>query len=328
MVARAAARSWGLARSAIVIRTSLVAGTERYDAESCSPSAVPRRPRTEKPRVRRRPLGSRGMLLCRQSASHYKPSSPARSAPAVWWLDRIRIQAAAGDQPRDHRVGVPHLAGGQLVPAPNWRREGRHQVKQSACTVCVIRQPPRAIDRLADIRDDTIAPTTHLGAEDPKAPCPARANRATSGHATPRSVTARDGRLLNHEASLRHAHLKRGVVEITRRPMLEPRHHRFEHATVETHGMATRPQRQPVQIDASNGLTAAGTRLLEVVGRHPSKGSHDRTGSILSCGRSQDLARSETRCPRGAGVGRFVEQMRGETREQVSVAAATPEWVP
>jgi hypothetical protein len=33
--------------------------------------------------------------------------------------------------------------------------------------------------------------------------------------------------------------------------MLEPRHHRFEHATVETHGMAARPQRQPVQIDSA-----------------------------------------------------------------------------
>jgi hypothetical protein len=32
--------------------------------------------------------------------------------------------------------------------------------------------------------------------------------------------------------------------------------------------------------------------------------------------------------PRGAGVGRFLEQMRGETREQVSVAAAAPEGVP
>ena len=45
--------------------------------------------------------------------------------------------------------------------------------------------------------------------------------------------------------------------------------------------MATRPQRQPVQVNASSGLTAAGTRLLEVVGRHPSKGSHDRIESIV-----------------------------------------------
>jgi hypothetical protein len=214
--------------------------------------------------MRRRQLGSRGMLLLRQSASHYKPSSPARSAPAVWWLDRIRIQAAAGDQPRDHRVGVPHLAGGRLVPAPNWRREGGHQVKQSACTVCVIRQPPRAIDRLADIRDDTIAPATHLVAEDPKAPCPARTNRATSAHATPRSVTARDGRLLDHEASLRHAHLKRGVVEITRRPMLAPRHHRFD----------TRPLRRTKWPPAPNG------------NQYRSTPATDSPRPVLDCSRS------------------------------------------
>ena len=229
-------------------------------------------------------LGSRGISLRRRSASHHEPSVPARRATTVRWLDRIRIQTAAGDWPRDRRVGVPHLAGAQLVPTPNWRRKGGHQVKQSACTLWVIRQPPRAIDRLAEIRDDTIAPASHRVAEDPKAPCPACANRATSGHATPSSVTARDGRLLNHEASLRHEHLKRGVVEITRRPMLEPRHHRFEHATVETDGMAPRPQRQPVQIDASDGLTGAATRLLKGVGRHPSKGSDDRTGRYSAAG--------------------------------------------
>ena len=67
-------------------------------------------------------LGSSGMLL-RLSASHHEPSVSARSTATVWWLDRIRIQAAASDQPRDHRVGVPHLAGGQLVPAPDRRRE-------------------------------------------------------------------------------------------------------------------------------------------------------------------------------------------------------------
>jgi hypothetical protein len=32
--------------------------------------------------------------------------------------------------------------------------------------------------------------------------------------------------------------------------------------------------------------------------------------------------------PRGEGVGRFVEQVRGKTREQVSVAAAAPAGVP
>ena len=43
---------------------------------------------------------------------------------------------------------------------------------------------------------------------------------------------------------------------------------------------------------------------------------------------SLDAAHASACNPRGAGVGRFVEQMRGETREQVSVAAATPEGVP
>ena len=254
---------------------------KRYDADSCSPSAVPRRRRTERPRVRRQAASDRRDFVGRQSASHHEPSvQPGARPPSGGWIDSgFKPLLAISHEITELEFHISPVANSS---GPKPASGGRAPVKQSPCTLCVIRQPPRTIDGLADIRDDTIAPATHLVAQDPKAPCPVRANRATSGHATPRSVTARDGRLFNHEAPLRHAHLKRGMVEITCRPMLEPRHHRFEHATIETHGMAARPQRQPVQIDASNGLTAAGTRLLNVVSRHPSKGSHDRTGSILS----------------------------------------------
>ena len=58
---------------------------------------------------------------------------------------------------------------------------------------------------------------------------------------------------------------------------------------------------------------------------------------VVHCGRAADRyagariwrKRRVAHCfPRGAGVGRFAEQMRGEMQEQVSVAAAAPEGVP
>jgi hypothetical protein len=56
-------------------------------------------------------LGQRRMPPRLVSASDHKSSLPARGAATVWRLDRFRIQAAASDQPRDHRVGVPPLGG-------------------------------------------------------------------------------------------------------------------------------------------------------------------------------------------------------------------------
>src|ERR1700712_2673615 len=98
------------------------------------------------------------MLLHLLSARDHEPRLPARGAAATWWRNRFRTQAAARDQPCGHRVGVPHLTRSQLVSTPNGRGEGGNHVKQSLCTLWIIGQPPRAIDRFTDVRDDAIAP--------------------------------------------------------------------------------------------------------------------------------------------------------------------------
>jgi hypothetical protein len=215
------------------------------------------RARGRKSRVRRGPLGVKRDVVAPPVDEPPRPqlSSPERSHRPVAGStpDGGRCERSATRSPSWSST----FAGSQLVPTPNWRGEGGHQVKQSACTIWIIGEPSRTIDRLADVRDRPVAPATHLVAEDPKSPGPPRADRADGGDAATGFVAVWNRRLLDHEASLRHAHLERGVVEITRRSMLEPRHHCFENATVETHEMATRSQRQPVQVDAGNGLRAA-----------------------------------------------------------------------
>jgi hypothetical protein len=58
-----------------------------------------------------------------------------------------------------------------------------------------------------------------------------------------------DRRLLDHERSLRKFDLKRGVVEIARRPPLQPRGQRLVDASVEPDEVPARAERQPVQVN-------------------------------------------------------------------------------
>jgi hypothetical protein len=63
-----------------------------------------------------------------------------------------------------------------------------------------------------------------------------------------------DRRLLDHERSLRDFDLQRGVVEVARRPPLEPRCNRLEDASVQPHRVAARAEREPVEVDPRFGL--------------------------------------------------------------------------
>ncbi|HEX2346030.1 MAG TPA: hypothetical protein VHI12_05560 [Gaiellaceae bacterium] len=112
----------------------------------------------------------------------------------------------------------------------------------------------RALDRFIDIRDGSATPATHLIAEDPEASRPAASDRTFGNHATLLNVVVADGRLLDHEASLRHLHDERGVVEIARRPPLKPRCDRLEDASVQPHQVAARAEREPVEVDPGSRL--------------------------------------------------------------------------
>lgn len=102
----------------------------------------------------------------------------------------------------------------------------------------------------------TTAPQPDLVAEDPKTACPGSSHGALGDHTPLLSAPIVDGRLLDHERSLREFDLKRGVVEIAGGPPLNPRGQRLVGAAIEPHEVPARPERQPVQINPSHAREA------------------------------------------------------------------------
>jgi hypothetical protein len=92
----------------------------------------------------------------------------------------------------------------------------------SAGRTRIVAQSLRARDRLGHVGDDAVAPAAYLVPEDPEAPCPAAADRASGDDAAPRPVAGGDRGHLDDVLPLRHAHLQRGVVEVADGSPLEP----------------------------------------------------------------------------------------------------------
>jgi hypothetical protein len=200
------------------------------------------------------PRARQDITAHRLAARHYKSGTPPWSTPTHRRIDRLGGEAAACDKPGSRRIGVPHLPRAELVPTPHGRRNVRSQVEDPSGYIWIIRQSLRTFDRFIGIRDDSATPATHLVAEDPEASRPAASDGTLGDDAALSAVVVADGRLLDHEASLRHLHDERGVVEIARRPSLKPRCDRLEDASVQPHRMAARAEREPVEVDSSSRL--------------------------------------------------------------------------
>jgi hypothetical protein len=102
---------------------------------------------------------------------------PARSATAGRWIDRVDVEAGAGDEPGDQGVRVPHLACPELVAAPDRRRDLRHQLEDALRESRVVRQPPWALDRLVDVWNHAVTPAPDLVSKDAQRTGPAAADR-------------------------------------------------------------------------------------------------------------------------------------------------------
>src|SRR5437764_542884 len=87
----------------------------------------------------------------------------------------------------------------------------------------LIAEPPGAVDGLGHIRDVTTTPEPDLVAKDPESARPASADGSLGDDATLVPAPVVDRCLLDYERSLRHFDLKRGVIELARRPPLQAR---------------------------------------------------------------------------------------------------------
>ena len=94
-----------------------------------------------------------------------------------------------------------------------------------------------------------LRPAAQLIAEDSQAPGPLAADGTSGDDTAFGSVVVRDRRLFDHEASLRHTYLERGVIEVAGGSMSEQRRSGLVDAAVDCYGMSARAERQPVQIN-------------------------------------------------------------------------------
>jgi hypothetical protein len=143
------------------------------------------------------------------------------------------------DEPRDDRVRVPHFSHLQLVASPHEQWHLGYNVQQSSGFAKISAKTSWAVDRLLEIRNDTVAPSVDLVPKDAEAPCPARANWTLTDDAPLGPGSIPDRGLLDHISSLRYEDLESGVVKIACRASLQPRRNRLEDESVQAHEIPT-----------------------------------------------------------------------------------------
>ena len=119
--------------------------------------------------------------------------APAGGAAVGRGVDGVDGEAGAGEEPGDDRVGAPHVAGGQLVPAPGGGGEGGDQVEQAAGLEGVVADGLGAGDRLGGVGDDAVAPAADLVAEGAEAGQAAAGDRALDDRAAGPALGVGDG---------------------------------------------------------------------------------------------------------------------------------------
>ena len=123
--------------------------------------------------------------------------------------------------PRDDRVGVPHLAGVEVVASPDRRGNGRQQIEDASSLVNVVREVHRTSDRLPYIGNRSISPAPDLVSEQTEVPERFESNGTFGYDPSSVAVAVRDRRLLDDVASLGDSDLQRRVVEVTPLPVLD-----------------------------------------------------------------------------------------------------------
>jgi hypothetical protein len=127
---------------------------------------------------------------------------------------------AAGKEPGRQRVGVPHVAGTQLVAAPCQRRHPRHEFQQSPRTGDVLADLAGTGDGFRDVWNDAVAPESDLIAKECGATEPARPNWTLPHHAPVGCFVSPHGGHFDDVTLVADADLERGVVEVANAPML------------------------------------------------------------------------------------------------------------
>jgi hypothetical protein len=116
----------------------------------------------------------------------------------------------------------------------------------------IIGESLRAIDGFRDVRNDTVAPTADLVAEQLQPTCRPCSDRSLGDNATLRAVAGPNRRLLYDVPSVRHVDFERGVVQVALISPLDSRRESLEHAAVQSDRVTAGSEREPIQVDSSS----------------------------------------------------------------------------
>lgn len=281
-------------------------------------------------RIGRRP-GSRRARIDQMTTCEAGPCDSESGLPAGGAAVRRRsncrgLDAAACDDPRGDRVGVPHLAGRKLVPTPDRSRDVRDLHEYTSRTLFVVAQPPGTVHRVGDIGKLSTVPTTDFVAENPEPTRPATADGAFGDDAPLLAVEVWDRRLLDDERSLWYVHLERGVVEVAGWTALDRCHQRLVDATAEREeGPVARSHWQPVQVDGGSARRPIVCGQVSVACRHGASIAGRNLAGIASRGRPGRPRRRSDRNLRNQPTSPTVPSTVGRT-SGMSSGVLEPVW--
>jgi hypothetical protein len=159
----------------------------------------------------------------------------------------------------------------KLVTAPDRRGNVGRQREQPAGAARIDAEATRALDGIGRIRDLAVAPAADLVSEEAESAGRTDSHRPLGNDATRGGIPISHRRLFDHEAGLRQPHLERRVIQIAPISALESGDNCLEDQSVEPDRVATRPERQPVQVDR-------GCSALHAVEPRPEAGTVHRRG--------------------------------------------------
>ena len=195
-------------------------------------------------------LTTRRGAVTRGEPPRCRPASPAR-APRPGPGPPSISTPAADERPRDHGVGVPHLAGAAA------RRDPHTGVGTPGSTSStrashgrIVADPDRPAHGRVQVGDPPAEPTADLVAEHPPPPEPREPDRPTRHHAAAIPVRVGDRSLLDDVAPLGHPDDQRRVEQIAPGTTVPPRTHGLEDAAAPAHHVGVGAERDPVQIHA------------------------------------------------------------------------------
>jgi class 3 adenylate cyclase len=127
------------------------------------------------------------------AAGYDEASFPSGCASSSRGTDHVGWEAGTGEQPRDHRVRVPHVADPDLISAPDQSRHRTNQVEETTRQLRVVTQALGTRHRLIRVRNDPVPPPAHLVSKHAVASHPAATDRAFHHHAARSTVAIGDG---------------------------------------------------------------------------------------------------------------------------------------